>query len=248
MRVSGRKLIGVGVVAFIVAIPVGLWAFVQIEFPNYSHRFRLTVEIDAPDGLHAASSVIQATRLDRRWLPLPGRAFEIEVQGEAVFVDLGGGRNVVALLALGPRGDDTDRFGMLALDAWNGDRSSEGWRTVGARRGSVELTERLIPTLVTFSDLADPKSAQLLCVAADRTIRKRVTPAQCGTEGAASSSDVPAGLSLRAVRLEMTRDPATHAIATKLPWLPHPGYLSGQFGCAPIEPHCLYGGHLTRSS
>ncbi len=66
------------------------------------HRFRLTVEVDTPDVPRSAASVIEVERKAIRW-PVRGGRYAHHVRGEAVYVDLGGGRNVVAVLAHGEK-------------------------------------------------------------------------------------------------------------------------------------------------
>jgi hypothetical protein len=43
-------------------------------------------------------------------------------------------------------------------------------------------------------------------------------------------------------------EPVTRGLETKMPWLPHPQYLSGRFDCDMYkDSHCLHGGHLARN-
>ena len=75
------------------------------------HRYRLTIEADTPDGPRDGSSVIEVERRTRpAWIPAPGPRTEYRVRGEAVFVDLGSGRNLVAGLAHGENAEDVDRI------------------------------------------------------------------------------------------------------------------------------------------
>jgi hypothetical protein len=70
-------------------------------FPDYVHRYRLAIEVDTPDGLKRAANIIEVKRKDVRFTSMGKYSFD--VHGEAVFLDLGNGRNVIALLAHGPR-------------------------------------------------------------------------------------------------------------------------------------------------
>ena len=98
---------------WIIAAPVLMllaWfgsAFVYETAQTYVHRFRLTIEVDTPSGLKSGSSVLEsAWGLKADWIPQTGGAVGNLRRGEAVFVDLGGGRNVIAILGLGPTGTD----------------------------------------------------------------------------------------------------------------------------------------------
>ena len=80
------KKIGVGVIA-IAALG---WAWWQLEFPTCKFNYRLTIEVDTPEGLKAGSAVTQVSYSTT--LGLPGRFPHDFVTGEATYVDLGGAR------------------------------------------------------------------------------------------------------------------------------------------------------------
>lgn len=168
--------------------------------PTHSHRYRLTIEVETPDGPKSGSSVIEAAA---------AKIYSIDawnstgagVVGEAVFVDLGGGRNLVALLAVGPT-IDTNSFPKLANMAF---ARAEGvefktFEAMESAKGSVELPNELIPTFVTFTDINDPKSASL--VAPDDLV-----------------SVFGPGYRLTSARIEMTDEPVTRGIEQRLVWL-----------------------------
>jgi hypothetical protein len=116
-------------------------------FPTYTHRFKLTVEVDTPDGRKSGSSVIEIAR---------------------VFVDLGGKRNVIALLSHGPRAESS-RMQSLLVEAYGYSRWDEqAWSGHARMDGPVTLLPPLIPTLVTITDLSDPKSVQVLSGSSDQ--------------------------------------------------------------------------------
>lgn len=75
-----------------------------------AHRFRLTVEVNTTYGPRSGSSVVEVEREDVRWIPVPGSRYMFRVRGEAVFVDLGGGRNLVAVLTHGDNAQDVSRI------------------------------------------------------------------------------------------------------------------------------------------
>ncbi len=150
--------------AVFAAVLAALWAGIALAFPDHAHRFRLTVEVDTPDGLHSGSSVIEAERKNFGWHPLAPSRYEYRVRGEAVFVDLGGGRNLVAVLAHGGNAEDVSRVISLWAEAhghnpfdkdvWSGRRELRG--------GVVELGPPLVPTLVTFADPLDPANVRVV--------------------------------------------------------------------------------------
>lgn len=148
----------------IVLVLVGIGILFVWSFPTYSHRYRLTVEIDTPEGVRSGSSVIEVARIDDGWIPIrAGSRYTFRLRGEAVFVDLGGGRNVIALLAHGPKAQDVNQMISLPIEAYGHFKWDEGaWAGRKAMQGSVELKPPLIPTLITFTNLDDPATAQVV--------------------------------------------------------------------------------------
>src|SRR3954469_20001022 len=79
--------------AMIAAILAGLLLWGWVAYPSYSYAFRLIIDVDTPSGLKTGSSVISLTW--RSQMPIGLRSAVTQVKGEAVFVDLGGGRHVI---------------------------------------------------------------------------------------------------------------------------------------------------------
>ena len=157
MRVFGIVL-GVIVLA-VIGIPVA-WlggGLVYQTWHSYSHSFRLTLEVDTPDGVKSGSSIIRVTTSEHApWLPI-ANFVEHSVRGEAAFVDIGNGRNVIATLGFGQSGRD-DRIANLAAGAIGHDK--EFWYRKTPSHGQAELTGPLIPLLVSFSDLNGPATGR----------------------------------------------------------------------------------------
>jgi hypothetical protein len=198
MRRSVRILlyIALGIVALI----VGAVLFYKGVFPTYTYRYRMTVEVTVDGVVHSGSSVIEV-RLVRQPQVLSGvPRVRAELTGEAVFVDLGKGRNVIALLASGPNGSNVDypsylvskHFRLSMWDDWDLAKYSE-------LRGRWDLPANQLPTFVTFADLNDPKSARVVSL----NEFKRVF-----------GPDVH----LKRVEIEMTNAPVTLELEAKLPW------------------------------
>src|SRR3954471_22032393 len=82
--------------------PLGLLAALvigdQIRIHRPGHKYRLTIEVDAPDGVRSAAGVL-SVHPDRGY----SRNGSTVTRGDAVLLDLGGGKNLLALLA--HRGD-----------------------------------------------------------------------------------------------------------------------------------------------
>jgi hypothetical protein len=194
-------------IAIVAAVLAGLLVWFWLSYPSYSYAFRLVIDVDTPSGLKSGSSVLALTW--RSQVPIGPRGDVTQVKGEAVFVDLGGGRNVIATLGFGPNGNE-DRIESLAFEAFRRAGRPMNIETLSKAKGVAPLTGDLIPMFVTFADLRDPKTA--------RAVRIDEFPTVFGQ-----------GVTLRGVRIEMTNDPATREIAKKLPWIVgFKGYSGGQ--------------------
>src|SRR3979409_2172758 len=79
-----------GPLALVAALVIGD----QIRINRPGHKYRLTVEVETPQGLKSGSGVL-AVHPDRSY----SRGGHTRTIGDAVMVDLGGGKNLIALLA-----------------------------------------------------------------------------------------------------------------------------------------------------
>lgn len=143
---------------------VGCW---QLVNPTSTHRIRLGIEIDTPDGVRSGSSVIDVRFSNLNIGPPEMRHMHISVSGEAVFVDLGNGKNVIAILGFGPKGDG-EGIGRLVAVASGASTKSDGTSTPAI---TVTLPANLIPTLITFTDINDPTTAQVVYATEMREFR-----------------------------------------------------------------------------
>ena len=78
-------------------------ALTSCGYRSEEFRYRMTVEVDTPQGLRTASSVIEVEVSDPGPNSLPEAGINTKVRGEAVAVDLPGGKVLFALL----RSDDS---------------------------------------------------------------------------------------------------------------------------------------------
>ena len=205
-------------------------------FPPF--RYRMMVEVETPGGLRTGSAVreVDYTDLLSSPLRLPQTAMlTLKVRGEAVAVDLPGGRTLYALLSA-PGDSHADYSAQIALDtllpvppgtglspnnasevepvapefkaAFAAMLASREVREVSrerARRWNVGPSEGW-PLLVTFRNAADPDSVT------------RVDP------------DKPAptlgeGVTIKRITLAITDDPVTVGIEKRLGWLTRAGKL-----------------------
>lgn len=218
---------GFGAWLLVLALVGGAVAWWQYQFPSATFRYKITVTVETPDGLRTGAAVrrIEISSNIAKFVNPDVRSQAYEVQGEAVVVDLGL-RGMLMMTV----GEDQD-FLFKAFPRLQGNDLREEIEYYSQQKdGAVSLLElqRMLPRLVTFRDLKDPKT-----VAA-------VDPGDL-------AASFGAGVRLKDITLEMTDDPVTQGIAGYLPWLEkvRGGYLDGQFsGGGPELSNILYGGNF----
>jgi hypothetical protein len=177
MKILRNILIGFTVLV------LGGYAFCKATYPTTTFRYKLTAEVMTPQGLKTGSSVIEASYSSVNPLPNPGRWAADDLTGEAVYVDLGQGKNLFVLLTDRLSGrfdrDSNDRGGgtvyngalkplSLPIRVFDLERMP-GEERVMARQAREYLNQpaRLVdpinlPTLVTFRDIGDPNSVEVV--------------------------------------------------------------------------------------
>jgi len=142
----------VGPLALLAALVIGD----QIRINRPGHKYRLTVEVQTPEGVKSASGVM-AVHPDRSY----SRGGHTLTRGDAVLVDLGGGKNLFALLAhIDNKSVDLDGMNYVALRAYNAAGRKASFNEMSRMTGAVPVKGALVPVLVTFTDLNDPGTAR----------------------------------------------------------------------------------------
>ena len=192
---------------------------------RYSWRQKLSVTVDTPAGEVSGASVSQIS-WRKHWIRTDGMGWDYDLTGEAVVVEATPGRYLFALL----KGAGTTEFmGSVAAASIAGreGRVIDGalFDEVRDRRdraaGVIAVPAYQYPMLVTFGDITDPSSVQL------------VDP----DDLAASFGP---GVRLKSVTLEVTDDAVTRQeLDSILSWLdpfPEPalGPATGSSGSAPF--------------
>jgi hypothetical protein len=181
----------------------------QIRINRPGHKYRLTVEVETPEGIRSASGVMAVTP-DRGY----SRHGHTQTSGDALYVDLGGGKHLLALLAHIDNKLDLDGINYVALRAYGaagGQRVS--FNEMSRMKGTVPVTGELIPVLATFADSSNPGTM--------RTVPPADLEAAFGH-----------GIRLHAVTAEVVPngfwpidfggplgEPVTRGIEARLPWL-----------------------------
>lgn len=203
-------------------VPVLLIAVIyvadQIRIGRPDHKYRLTVAVDTPEGDKSASGIL-SVRPNRSYGGTGTGNSLPQTKGDALMIDLGGGRNLVALLAYGDDGSNFDDPSFLPTRLLGAKDRRVGFRDVKNLAGAPALAvpEQQRPVFIAFADAADPKSA------------RRINPDEL-------EAAFGRGYRLRALSLDIVAngfwpidfggalgEPVTRGIERKLPWLTSPG-------------------------
>lgn len=126
---------------------------------QFEHRFRVRLAVATPEGLKEGSSVWSVTCREAPG-PLGGCK---KLNGQAVFVDMGQGKNLVALMALGPLGETLNNDLAYSVFGNEGVPQGSSWYSYAPSWGGAHpLNSNKILTLVTIADANDPKSVRVL--------------------------------------------------------------------------------------
>ncbi len=188
---------------------------------EYSWRYKLTVEVETPEGVKTGSAVREVTV---QFYPTGNkhphdRKYNSSkfVKGEAVVVDLGERGVVFATL----RGYSSDRGYALSMPFQIFSSPSPGGTIDGAKYYSqldkhAEITEpAYFPVFVTFIDLNDPKTIKGLM---EVNVVNRYPP-RYEIKKSHFEDYFGKGVRLKSVSIEMTDEPVTDELRDYLKWI-----------------------------
>lgn len=170
-----------------------------------AYRYRLTVEVETPEGVRTGSSVIEVRTSKGLGFPGPEAGqFSSSARGEAVTVPLGRRGVLFALLRspLGQSSATSYASALLPNPPASGSDSAAARANILALKaaaGSARLDPSDYPTLVRFDDLRRPDSVRI------------VDPADL-------SGSFGSGVRLIDISVEVTDDPVTTGISRLFPW------------------------------
>ncbi len=214
-----KFLVGVGVLG------LALFAVWKIAFPTYTHRYRLTIDVQVGDQIKSGSGVIEVTNYSNG--PLEGLihgTHSTSIEGRAPIIELGSKGLLLAMLGT-YRPVEPDRVtGMrpmsarfIAPAAFYGERvvfrdsaltatdmagidGIPAWQAIASESGKKPLPLDYAPEFVWFSNPLDRSTAIPMTV-----------------------SDVPhiigPDVQVKAMSVEITTDGFSDEIYEKLPWL-----------------------------
>jgi hypothetical protein len=213
MNLTAKGCLTVFVASVILAL--GWWVLDGSAMRARVIRSRLTLVVDTPEGERSGSSVTQETiSFPGGLTKAQGWAIWPELTGEAVVVDLG---NRGILFSTFESRSSLARMGGGAYNASLASFPQKKFGDGRAMTGSTEqyasyldnlnrikpeatLTSEALPVLVRFGDLNDPASVAL------------VDPQDL-------AASFGPGVVLKSATVQITDDPITHGIDSRLPWL-----------------------------
>ena len=161
------------------------------------YRYKLTVEVETPEGVRSGFAVRQVNWAAGRKLTQEADTSSMSHKGEAVMVDLPNGQTLFALMS--PDGQETP---MLAFGSARQTHATEGELKVLTPPESPEATygKSGYPRLVRFRDISDPKTVA------------KIDPADLATS-------FGTGYRLKLITAQVVDEPITERVTNKLPWI-----------------------------
>jgi hypothetical protein len=158
--------------ALIAAVLIAGYVVWGLVYPMGTWRYRLTIEVDTPEGVKSGSSVIEV-RAARQPKLTPETTTDIGISGEAVVVDLGEGKYLFCLLTSPDLMSSPAQFvfDMYPFRHSNGkpggQTTPEGIAYYSSLYSKLEGAKRdvlidALPMLVQFSDINDPETVEIV--------------------------------------------------------------------------------------
>ena len=187
----------------------GLYAFYYVAFPVYTHRFRLTFQVEVNGKVKEGSGVITVLHQDNQHVPLTQKRWKLSEYGPSPWIDLGERGIVLAAIEIHvPSNYKPKPFdaGLLSFVAYfgaehgNPNISQRTVREIHNQSGRRQLKDNQLPEFIWLPNPSDPNSAQI------------VPPDSFG-------DIVGSDIRLGAVFVEVTEDRPDNSLYAKLPWL-----------------------------
>ncbi len=187
----------------VLAAALLFWAWNSL-FP-YALNYRITVEIETPEGVKSGSAVRRVIAAKTLAFNPDVRKIRSNIFGEAVVVDLGKRGVIFALINWSSYEELYEAF------AFDGDEfGPEGIRYYRSLKpGTRAELKTYIPKLVTFTDINDPKSVKLVKGYRFNVKTQKFVPVDNFEEIFGK------GVHLKRVMIEITNDPVTWGIVDK---------------------------------
>lgn len=194
------KVLLILVVGITISI-LGYVGYVQVAYPDFTYRYKMTVEVETPEGIKSGSSVIEVetSQWPKKLRGLAGgNTSSSLIRGEAVVVDLNERGVLFAPL--------NTKYNVSLIPKVIMNKSVHSIEPGGVPEfakltyTAKILEEKDYPLLVSFTNLQKPESVQ------------KVNPL-------ALDAIFGANVKLRSITIESTDDDIPNLVEKKLPWL-----------------------------
>lgn len=197
----------------IIFAPVIWW---KVNYPSGSWRYKITVEVETPEGIKSGSAVRELFFGTRPHIFPEDSGFSFWTYGEAVAVDLGKRGVLFALVqAFEDRGVHyalKNPFYSLGYVKEYGSYIRYNNFLSNGRVGV--LPEEEWPLMVMFKDINDPKTMAMAYGKSFDTKTQRFSIINNNMENLFGH-----GVQIKRIVYEMTDEPASWSVHKKLPWL-----------------------------
>ncbi len=224
------KIVGIVVLILASAAVAAEMAGVGGDLPSATVRYKMTVNVDTPEGVKTGSAVREIRPFQTPSIPdLPGSGgVEVDFKGEAVVVDLGERGKFFAIMSNARSGPDYNyaiffkSFPLPGLPKGAGAQTTKGihyYQTL--KSGSKILEPEDYPDMVMFRDINDPKTVEPVWMG---ELYQQPVGQGSKTMFRVRTDDFEkrfgTGVKLKNVTIEITQEAVTKGIEKDLPWLP----------------------------
>jgi len=223
---SPKKKIVISILAVLIVVVASISFGVGDLYLSGTWRYKMTVEIETPEGIKTGSSVREmGNSASSSFIPEVGNP--ADVRGEAVVLDLGA-RGV--LFALISHKSDHEFYDTFPVPSGKGGATPEGIKyyaslPVGTKGIVNPGMPGGYPNLVTFKDVNDPKSVTLV-QEWERT-RGQSLGHQFKLKNDRMEEFFGEGVKLKKITIEITDEPVTWGVVKK--------YLGQRHAVGPYE-------------
>jgi hypothetical protein len=199
------------ITAVVIASLVLAW---NIVFPTNSFRYKVTVNVETPEGIKSGSAVREFTVVQQPEIGDSGPGNS--VRGEAVVVDLGARGVLFALIDM-----DDEYMVFRTFPSEQGGLTRAGARYYERLEAKATLDPANYPKLVAFKDINDPGTVyepfRVIFGDASQSSIERNKVQRVEDNLAATFGE---GVRLKNITIEMTDEPVTDAKVEKhMPWV-----------------------------
>ena len=190
------------------ALLAGLYVFHYFAFPTYTHRFRLTFQVEVDGKLKEGSGVITVYDQDNKWVPLTQKRWKRTSSGPSPWMDLGKRGMLLAAMrpyraSYEPRPHSVANLSFVAFfGGYHGSIgiNSQTVQDIHKQTGKRRLKDDQLPEFIWLPNPQDPTSASI------------VQPEKF-------SEEIGNDVRFAGAYVEITTERPDNSLYEKLPWL-----------------------------